>query len=72
MVGKNSCGDWTLLELAQDHVVWWTLVLAVLNHLVLAPENYLICKMDLKEVGCEDGRWVLLTHDRVQWRVCWT
>jgi hypothetical protein len=56
------------MELTQDHVLW-ALVLAVLNLLVLLPENYLICKMDLREMGCEDGRWILLAHDRVQWRV---
>jgi hypothetical protein len=24
--------------------------------------------MDLKETGCEDGRWIELAQDRVQWR----
>jgi uncharacterized protein with HEPN domain len=25
-------------------------------------------KMDLREIGCEDGRWMELAQDRVQWR----
>ena len=24
-------------------------------------------KMDLAEIGCEDGRWMELAQDRVQW-----
>jgi len=28
----------------------------------------LVSKMDLREIGCEDGRWVDLAQDRVQWR----
>jgi hypothetical protein len=24
--------------------------------------------MDLRKIGCEDGRWMELTQDRVQWR----
>jgi hypothetical protein len=24
--------------------------------------------MDLKEMGCEDGRWMELAQDRIQWR----
>ena len=27
----------------------------------------LISKMDLMEIGCEDGRWMELAEDRVQW-----
>jgi hypothetical protein len=26
----------------------------------------LISKMDLREIGCEDGRWMELAQDRVQ------
>jgi hypothetical protein len=26
-------------------------------------------KVDLAEMGCEDGRWMELAQDRVQWRV---
>jgi hypothetical protein len=33
-----------------------------------SPESYLISKMDLREMGCEDGRWMKLAQDRVQWR----
>jgi hypothetical protein len=32
-------------------------VLAVLNICVLLPVSWLISKMDLREIGCEDGRW---------------
>jgi hypothetical protein len=24
--------------------------------------------MDLREMGCEDGRWIELAQDRVQWQ----
>jgi hypothetical protein len=27
----------------------------------------LVSKMDLREIGCEDGRWMELAQDRVQW-----
>jgi hypothetical protein len=27
----------------------------------------LVSKMDLSEIGCEDGRWMELDQDRVQW-----
>jgi len=32
------CEDGWWMELAQDRVQWWALVLAVLNHQVLLPE----------------------------------
>jgi len=28
----------------------------------------LVNKIDLIDVGCEDGRWMELAQDRVQWR----
>jgi hypothetical protein len=28
----------------------------------------LVSKMDLREIGCADGRWMELAQDRVQWR----
>jgi hypothetical protein len=28
----------------------------------------LVSKMDLRKTGCEDGRWMELAQDRVQWR----
>jgi len=55
------------MELAQDHVLWWALVLVVLKLSVLLPESYLIIKMDLMEIGCEDGSWMELAQDHVQW-----
>jgi hypothetical protein len=27
----------------------------------------LVSKMDLREIGCEYGRWIKLAQDRVQW-----
>jgi hypothetical protein len=27
-----------------------------------------VSKMDLRETGCEDGRWMELAQDRVQWQ----
>jgi hypothetical protein len=30
--------------------------------------SWLISKMDLREIGCEDGRWMELAQDRVQLR----
>ena len=24
--------------------------------------------MDVREIGCEDGRWIELAQDRVQWQ----
>jgi hypothetical protein len=30
--------------------------------------GYLISKMDLREIGCEDGRWIEQAQDHVQWR----
>jgi hypothetical protein len=34
-----GCDDGMWMELAQDRVQWWTLVLAVLNLRVLLPEK---------------------------------
>jgi hypothetical protein len=28
----------------------------------------IISKTDLMEIGCEDGRWIKVAQDRVQWR----
>ena len=39
---------------------WWALLLAVLNRSVLLSESWLISKMDLMDIGFEDGRWVEL------------
>jgi hypothetical protein len=56
------------MELAQDRVQWQVFVLAVLN-LLSSITRELICKMTLKETGCEDGRWMELAQDCVQWQV---
>jgi len=34
-----GCADGRWMELAQDRVQWWALVLAVLNRCVLLPES---------------------------------
>jgi hypothetical protein len=52
------------MELAQDRVQWLAVVLAVLNLRILLPERYFI---DLREMGCDNGRWMELAQDRVQW-----
>ena len=56
------------MELGQDHVQMQALVSAVLKLLVLLPESYLIGKMDLREICCEDWRWMELAQDCVQWQ----
>jgi hypothetical protein len=39
------------------------------KHLLrISRRRYGNIKMDLREVGFEDPRWVKLAHDRVQWR----
>ena len=55
------------MELAQDRMQWQALVLAVLKLCVLLPESQLIGKMNLMEIGCEDGSWMELAQDCVQW-----
>lgn len=61
------CKDGRCMELAQGHVQWWALVLAMLNLCVLLPDSKLISKKDLKEIGCEDGKWMELAEDHVKW-----
>ena len=39
------CEDGRWMELAEDRVQWWALVLAVLNCCVLLPECWLISEM---------------------------
>jgi hypothetical protein len=40
-------------------------VLAVLNIRVLLPNIF--SQMYIIEMGCQDGRWMELAQDRVQW-----
>jgi hypothetical protein len=40
-------------------------VLGMLKLWVLLPEGWLINKIDLREMGCEDGRWMELAQDHV-------
>jgi hypothetical protein len=54
-----GCEDGRWMELAQDRVQRWALVLAVLNRCVLLPG------IDHMETDCEDGRWMELAQDRV-------
>jgi hypothetical protein len=49
------------MELAQDRVHRRSLILVVL---ILR----LKIKVDLKKMGCDDGRRMELAQDRVQWR----
>jgi hypothetical protein len=50
------------MEQAQDRIQWRALVLAVLKLRGSAT------RMDLRETGCKDGRWIKQAQDRVQWR----
>jgi hypothetical protein len=40
----------------------------MLNLRVLLPENQLISKFTLREIGSEHRRWLELAQDCVQWR----
>jgi hypothetical protein len=62
---KTGCQEERWTELAQHPARWRSVVLVVLNLLVVLPESYLIIKMALRDVGCEDGRWMDLAPDRV-------
>ena len=55
------------MELAEDRVQWQALVLAVLTFW-FCYQSWLISKTDLREIGCEVGRWMELAEDRVQWQ----
>ena len=56
-----GCENRRWMELAQDCVLWWALVLALLKLCVLLPESY-FSKMDLMEIRCEDGSWMELAQ----------
>ena len=48
---ETGCEDGRWMELAQDRVQWWSLVLAVLNRCVVLPESWLaICNVYIKSV----------------------
>jgi hypothetical protein len=53
---KRGCENLKWIELAQDYVQRWGLVLPALNLQVLLPESQLIRKMGFREIGCEVGR----------------
>jgi hypothetical protein len=42
--------------------------ISVLRLRVLLPEDWLVSDMDLRETGREEGRWMELAQDRVEWR----
>jgi hypothetical protein len=52
-------------RMAQDRVQERALVTEVLNLRDLLLESQLISKIDLREAGCEDGRWTELAQVRV-------
>jgi hypothetical protein len=58
-----GCEDGRWMELAQDRVQWWVLVLAVLNRCVLLPESWLISKIDLTELRFKNGQLMELVQD---------
>lgn len=51
--------------LAEGRVQLWALVIATLNIRVQLPG---VSEVDLREVGCEDGRCMEVPQDRVQRR----
>jgi len=53
-VDGTDSGSWQLQAL----------VLAALNLRVLLAESLLFSKLDVREIGFEDSRWMELTHDR--------
>jgi hypothetical protein len=57
------------MESARDGPQWRAFVLAVLNIRLLLPENLLISELDLRETGCNNGRWIELAHDHAQLQV---
>ena len=42
-------------------------VISGVEPLCSATREYLISKVDLMEIGCEDGRWMELAQECVQW-----
>ena len=58
-------GDGRWLLLAEGRVQLWALVIATLNIRVQLPG---VSEVDLREVGCEDGRCMEVPQDRVQRR----
>jgi hypothetical protein len=60
-------------------IQWWILVLTVLNVLSSAttvePSGYvtseliIICKINIREIGSDGGRWMELAQDLDQWQV---
>lgn len=65
-IRKIGCVDGKWMEMAQDRIQCWALILVVLNFCVLLTESQLIGKMDLTERDCEDWRWMEMAQDRVQ------
>jgi hypothetical protein len=54
-------------KLAQNRVHWRALVLRVLKFRVLLRRSYWISNTDFIEVCLQDGRWMELAQDRLQW-----
>ena len=68
ITGGDKSEIWTALRRILENVL--RLVLAVLNATKCpAVVLQLVSVKDLKEIGCEDGRWIELAEDRVQWQV---
>jgi hypothetical protein len=63
-----NCEKSRWMEMAQDHVRWWSLVLSIFNRRVRLPEIYWVLNTKLRGTECEDGRWMELAQNRVQWR----
>ena len=52
----SSCKDVRWVELAQDFVLSWSLVLSVLKFRLCQ----LISNMGLRQIGCDGGKWIEL------------
>lgn len=55
-------------ESGSERVQLQALVLVVLNLQFLQPENKFTSKVDYREISSEDGRWMELVMDCVQWQ----
>jgi hypothetical protein len=63
---ETGCEDGRWIELAQDCVEWWAMVLAVFNLSVLLPVSLLISKMDFRELSYEDVKRMERAHFHVK------
>ena len=63
-----STEDGTNKLLSESRAVCQSTRRNIAKTLICCTQRGLISKMDLREIGCEDGRWIELAQDRVQWQ----